>query len=59
MSEAKRRQMYWEMQDIVANQGGVIVPMFANWVFGHSDKIAVPDQMASNWDLDGERWSLA
>lgn len=51
--------MYWEMQDIVANQGGVIVPMFANWVFGHSDKIAVPDQMASNWDLDGERWSLA
>ena len=56
LDQDKRRQMYWEMQDIDANQGGVVIPMFANWVFRVSDKIALPDQMASNWDLDGERW---
>lgn len=44
------------MQDIVANQGGVIIPMFASYVFAVSDKIKLPDQMASNRDLDGERW---
>lgn len=56
LDENKRREMYWEMQDLVANDGGVVIPMFANWVFGVSDKIALPDQMASNWDMDGERW---
>ncbi len=56
LDQDKRRQMYWEMQDIVANEGGAVIPMFADWVFGVSDKIALPDVMASNWDLDGERW---
>ena len=51
-----RRTMYWEMQDIVANQGGAVIPMFADWVFGVSDSVGLPDQMASNWDMDGERW---
>jgi peptide/nickel transport system substrate-binding protein len=56
LDDNKRREMYWEMQDIVANQGGIIIPMFASYVFAASDKIKLPDQMASNWDLDGERW---
>ena len=56
LNDNKRREMYWEMQDIVANQGGVIIPMFASYVFAVSDKIKLPDQMASNRDLDGERW---
>ncbi|QGX97781.1 ABC transporter substrate-binding protein [Roseovarius faecimaris] len=56
LDENKRREMYWEMQDLVSNQGGVVIPMFANFVFAVSDKIVLPDQMASNWDLDGERW---
>ena len=49
LDEAKRREMYWEMQDILSNNGGVIAPMFANYVFATSDKIATPDQMGSNW----------
>ena len=56
LDEGKRRQMYWDMQNIVANEGGAVIPMFADWVFGVSDKVGLPDQMASNWDLDGERW---
>ena len=54
--EDTRRTMYAEMQQIVRDEGGVIVPMFASYVFATSDKVATPEQMGSNWDLDGERW---
>ena len=53
----KRRMMYFEMQDIVANQGSIVVPMFANYVFATNDKIGTPEDMGSNWDMDGERWA--
>ncbi|MEO3415627.1 ABC transporter substrate-binding protein [Roseovarius sp. CAU 1744] len=53
----KRRDMYWEMQDIVSNQGGVIIPMFANYVFATSTKVKTSGDLASNWDMDGERWA--
>ena len=56
VDEAKRREMYAEMQQIVRDEGGAIVPMFASYVFATSDKVATPEQMGSNWDLDGERW---
>ena len=52
----KRREMYAQMQQIVRDEGGVIVPMFASYVFATSEKVATPAQMGSNWDLDGERW---
>ncbi|MEM9012121.1 MAG: ABC transporter substrate-binding protein [Pseudomonadota bacterium] len=53
--EAQRRQMYFDMQEICSNEGGVIVPMFASYVFATSDKVGFEDQFASNWDMDGER----
>ncbi len=60
LDQAKRHEMYGEMQAIVSNQGGVVVPMFANYVMGLSSKIAHHDDVAGNWDLDGnkaaERW---
>ena len=56
LDEAKRRTMYAEMQQIVRDEGGTIIPMFASYVFATSDKLALPEQMASNWDLDGEHW---
>lgn len=55
LDEAKRREMYYEMQVILNETGGVIIPMFASYVFATSDKIG-HDKFASNWDLDGERW---
>ncbi|WP_135501845.1 ABC transporter substrate-binding protein [Roseovarius aestuariivivens] len=55
LNEDKRRDMYWEMQDLVANQGGVCIPMFANYVHAKADKVQHGD-MASNWEMDGERW---
>ena len=56
VDDDKRRGMYAEMQQLVRDEGGVIVPMFASYVFATSDKVATPAQMGSNWDLDGERW---
>ena len=56
LDNAKRREMYFEMQSIVNDEGGVLVPFFAAYVFATSDNVVVPDQIASNWDLDGSRF---
>ena len=62
LNQAKRREMYVEMQTIVSNEGGVIIPVFANWVFAMNKKVQHGD-MAGNWDIDGgkgaERWWFA
>ena len=55
LDEAKRRDMYFEMQAILNRDGGAVIPMFANYVFGTSDKVQTGD-FATNWDMDGERW---
>ena len=48
--------MYYEMQEIVHNEGGALIPMFASYVFAVGDNVGLPDQLATNWDMDGERW---
>jgi peptide/nickel transport system substrate-binding protein len=59
----KRRAMYHEMQQLVRDDGGVIIPMYANYVDARSKKIARGPTIGSNYDLDGwkciERWWMA
>jgi len=55
LNEDKRRAMYYEMQEIVSNDGGVVVPFFASYVFARRDNLLHDENMAANWDLDGER----
>ncbi|MCZ6770595.1 MAG: ABC transporter substrate-binding protein [Proteobacteria bacterium] len=59
----KRRGMYVEMQRLVRDDGGSVIPLFSSYVHAASDKILLPDELASNWELDGhkqaERWSFA
>jgi peptide/nickel transport system substrate-binding protein len=57
LNEDTRRQMYYEMQEILSNDGGTIIPMYANAVFATADKIGTPDTLGANWDMDGERWA--
>ena len=63
LDDAKRAEMYGEMQGIVSNEGGVVIPMFANYVIAHSDAVATPEQIGANWTMDGfraiERWWFA
>ena len=58
--EAKRREMYVEMQRIVHTDGGLILPVFLSEIMGYKSNIHVPDVVANNWELDGHlcsrRW---
>ena len=56
LDEALRTEMYNEMQVILHEDGGLIAPMFASYVTATSKAVA-HGTVASNWDLDGERWS--
>ncbi|MFT5665630.1 MAG: peptide/nickel transport system substrate-binding protein [Gammaproteobacteria bacterium] len=59
LDTSRRGQMYGEMQQILSDEGGVILPFFANDVFATSDKIGHGD-LSSNYEIDGrmylERW---
>ncbi len=59
LDDNKRREMYAEMQKIVSDEGGVIIPMFAADVFAANDKLRFGD-LSGSWELDGnkcaERW---
>ena len=45
------------------DEGGVIIPMYANYVFARSSKVARGEQISKSWELDGwkciERWWFA
>lgn len=59
LDEDLRRDMYYEMQALVRDDGGTVVPMFSNYVMAMSERIE-HGEMAANWDMDGqkfgERW---
>ena len=60
LDPAKRRDQYTEMQMILRDEGGVLVPMFANYVQAVSNKVANPDTVGNLWQMDNarmaERW---
>jgi peptide/nickel transport system substrate-binding protein len=56
LDDEKRRAMYYEMQEILHNDGGTVIPMFASYVFATNDKLDFGGEFASNWSSDGERW---
>jgi peptide/nickel transport system substrate-binding protein len=59
LDEKRRHGLYVECQKIVRDEGGVIIPMFANHIEVASKKLII-DNPAGNWELDGyraaERW---
>ncbi|MEM9097094.1 MAG: ABC transporter substrate-binding protein [Pseudomonadota bacterium] len=63
LDTAKRGEMYTEMQSLCATEGGVVVPMYANYVDAASTKLAHEEAIGNNWMLDGsritERWWFA
>jgi peptide/nickel transport system substrate-binding protein len=62
LDEAKRREMYGELQSIIRDEGGVIVPMFATDLHAASTKLSYSN-VASDREMDGyrlaERWWFA
>lgn len=59
LDDSKRREMYVEIQTILHNEGGAVIPCFSNYVYAARDNIG-HDKIAGNWDMDGfrvaERW---
>lgn len=63
LDETLRRDMYWEMQAISAQDGAVIIPFFADELIAHSENLAHDDTLSRTAPLDGyraaERWWFA
>ena len=61
--ETKRQAQYFEAQQLLHDDGGAIVAMWANYISAHSKKLTHGEQVAANWQNDGnklaERWWFA
>ena len=59
LDEAKRREMYVEMQRILHDEGGVVIPTFSSNLDAATTKLRY-EKVAANFELDGyrlpERW---
>lgn len=62
LDDKKRAEMYREVQLIIRDEGGVVVPAFANMVMAVSADVGTGDDIGASWDLDGgycvKRWWL-
>ena len=60
LDPAKRGELYGEAQRLVHDDGGALIPMFANHIAAVSKQIGHDENVAANWELDGakapERW---
>jgi peptide/nickel transport system substrate-binding protein len=56
----KRKVLYAELQRLVRDEGGQIIPFFYNYLEAVSEKVATPDKIGGNLAFDGyralERW---
>ena len=63
LDQDKRREMYWECQRLLNEDGGELVWTFSNYISALSKKVMHPEKVAGNWVLDGnkntERWWFA
>jgi len=63
LDDARRREMYQEMQRLVSFEGSTIIPMYNNYVMALANGVATPEKVSNNWNLDGfrcvERWWFA
>ncbi|TCM65752.1 ABC transporter substrate-binding protein [Rhizobium sp. BK068] len=60
LDEAKRSEMYSEMQHLIHEESGAVIPMFANYVWATKSNVAHQQELSTKGDLDGfrciERW---
>ena len=54
---AKRTEMYREMQMLVRDESGALIPMFKNLVYARRPEVKHSGQLSANWALDGGRWA--
>ncbi|WP_348647659.1 ABC transporter substrate-binding protein [Marivita sp. S6314] len=59
----KRREQYGEMQMLLSKEGGTVIPMYANFVDAHSNKLTNSGTVGNVFQMDSsrfiERWWFA
>ena len=59
LDETKRHEMFVECQRIIYDEGGVVIPLFGNWIEAATKKLRFVN-IAGNMEMDGnraaERW---
>ena len=55
LDDTKRAAQYREMCVIASEDGGTVIPFFANFVYARSKKVQHGPSLASSWELDGGR----
>lgn len=58
--DEQRKALYWECQSLLHDDGGVIAPVWADFLDAKSSKVSASEKISGDWDLDGcrasERW---
>jgi len=61
--DTARQALYSEAQQLIHDDGGAIVAMWANFILAHTKSLAHGPDIAANWENDGnkisERWWFA
>ena len=63
LDDVRRAEMYSEMQHLVRDDGGTIVPFFRNYIWATALNVRHTESVSGEWSLDGnrapERWWFA
>ncbi len=55
LDETRRAEQYREMCMIAKDDGGTVIPFFANFVYARNKKVQHGPSLAASWELDGGR----
>lgn len=55
LDETRRAEMYREMCMISRDDGGTVLPFFANFVYARNKSVAHSGNLSSSWECDGAR----
>ena len=62
LDEAKRAEMYREVQLLISQEGATLVPAYGRDVAATTDKVGTTGQFGGGWEMDGghfiKRWWL-
>jgi peptide/nickel transport system substrate-binding protein len=63
LDDTRRAEMYREMCVLAKDDGGTVIPFFANFVYARNKKVQHGPNLAASWELDGargyQRWWFA
>ena len=55
LDETRRAEQYHEMCVLAKDDGGTVIPFFANFVYARNKKVQHGPNLAASWELDGGR----